>query len=116
MRRRGRAPSSGRPVEDTVQAVVRGRRRKTAVHARLLEPVVGVHFTGPRCMPRLAVRAARTRRRTGRSMWRRWTSAEESAYSWLPGTGLNLIPRNATPPVGLEPLASKVIAVQIMFV
>ena len=36
------------------------------------------------------------------------------AYSWLPGTGLNLIPRNATP-TGATVDASMVIAVQMMF-
>ena len=36
-------------------------------------------------------------------------------YSWLPGTGLNLIPRKATP-VGANVEPSIVIAVQMMFV
>ena len=36
-------------------------------------------------------------------------------YSWLPATGLNLIPRNATP-IGTAVDASMVMAVQMMFV
>jgi hypothetical protein len=36
-----------------------------------------------------------------------------TGYSWVPGTGLNLIPRNATP-VGAAVDASMVIAVQMM--
>jgi len=37
----------------------------------------------------------------------------ETPYSWLPGAGLNLMPRNATP-VGTGFAASMVIAVQMM--
>jgi hypothetical protein len=38
-----------------------------------------------------------------------------NSYSWLPGTGLNLIPRNATP-VGTAADPLMVTAVQMMFV
>src|SRR5262245_31671501 len=37
------------------------------------------------------------------------------AYSWLPGTGLNLLPRNATP-TGAAVEGSRVIVVEMMFV
>jgi hypothetical protein len=40
---------------------------------------------------------------------------DASAYSWLPGTGLNLIPRNTTP-AGFGLAASMVIAVQMMLI
>jgi hypothetical protein len=40
---------------------------------------------------------------------------DESPYSWLPGTGLNLIPRSTTP-CGSAAEASIIIAVQMMFV
>jgi hypothetical protein len=46
-------------------------------------------------------------RSAGRPRW------NESPYSWLPGTGSNLIPRNATP-TGAEVDASMVIAVQMI--
>jgi hypothetical protein len=36
-------------------------------------------------------------------------------YSWLPGTGLNLMPRNATP-TGATVVASTIIAVQMMLI
>jgi len=40
---------------------------------------------------------------------------DATPYSWLPGTGLNLMPRNATP-TGSEFAALMVIAVQTMLV
>jgi hypothetical protein len=40
---------------------------------------------------------------------------DETPYSWLPGRGLNLIPRNATP-TGFVFAASTVMAVQMMLV
>ena len=39
----------------------------------------------------------------------------ETSYSWLPGTGLNLIPRRATP-MGTAVDASIVSAVQMMLI
>ena len=52
-----------------------------------------------------------------RSTRRQRTASHMSGmlYSWLPGTGLNLIPRNATP-IGTAVDASMVMAVQMMFV
>src|SRR5262249_53087433 len=46
---------------------------------------------------------------------RRPVSYVSSAYSWLPGTGLNLMPRKATP-TGALVVASMVIAVQMMLI
>jgi hypothetical protein len=46
---------------------------------------------------------------------RRTLDRDETPYSWLPGTGLNLIPRNATP-CGSRTLASMVIAVQMTLI
>src|SRR4051812_7345859 len=57
--------------------------------------------------------------RAGRSRFSnapgRPAGAAPASYSWLPGTGLNLIPRNATP-TGATVDASMVIAVQMMFI
>jgi hypothetical protein len=45
-----------------------------------------------------------------------WPAAlGRTRYSWLPGTGLNLMPRSAMP-TGLVVLESTTIAVQTMFV
>jgi hypothetical protein len=68
----------------------------------------------------MAAKASMRRRHPVHLPWRalarpRGRAITASAYSWLPGTGLNLIARNATP-VGFGFAASMVIAVQMMFV
>src|SRR5262245_34961637 len=72
----------------------------------------------------IELRIGETERRHGEgSCWNRSTVAQEltrrstvvSFYSWLPGTGLNRMSRNATPS-GFVFAASMVIAVQMMLI